>query len=90
MHISSSLQPSHTDPMEVVDAEWEFAIIVKVDNYIRKMDLSVVYTNNLVFMENSINTSEHLLDENGNYKVVGFDLEYTDNHVGHDHMVVVA
>ncbi|KAE8794198.1 hypothetical protein D1007_31072 [Hordeum vulgare] len=39
------------------------------------MDLSVVYTNDPVVVENS-NTIEKLLVEDDKYKVVGFDLEY--------------
>ncbi|KAE8771618.1 hypothetical protein D1007_56496 [Hordeum vulgare] len=46
-------------------------------------DLSLVYTNNHVWVENSIHIMEQLLADD-KYKVVGFDLEYTDGGVGHD------
>ncbi|KAE8807967.1 hypothetical protein D1007_15647 [Hordeum vulgare] len=50
-----------------------------------KADEGVVETTS-----NTINRVEQLLAEEHKYKVVGFDLEYTDGHVGHDHMVVIA
>ncbi|KAE8781812.1 hypothetical protein D1007_44872 [Hordeum vulgare] len=90
MHIFSSLQPSGADPITAADVERQFAIIVKVDTHIRKADLSVVYANDLVLVEKSINTLEKLLAENYTYKVIGFDLEYTGGHAGHDQMVAVA
>ncbi|KAE8805503.1 hypothetical protein D1007_18427 [Hordeum vulgare] len=71
-------------------AEQLFAIIVKLDTHIRKTDLSVVYTNDLVVVENSVNTLEHLLAKDGKYKVVGFDLEYIGGCVGHDQKVATA
>ena len=88
--ISSSLQPSHVDPMAAAGAERQFAKIVKVDTHIRKTDLSVVYTNDPVVVVNSINTLEQLLAEDDKYKVVGFDLEYTGGHVRHDQKVAIA
>ncbi|KAE8786136.1 hypothetical protein D1007_40039 [Hordeum vulgare] len=56
----------------------------------RKMDLMVVYTNDPVMVEDSINTMEWLLAEDDKYKVVGFDLAYTGGRVGHDPKVVVT
>ena len=44
--------------------------------------LSVVYTNDLVSVESSIQTMERFLAED-KYQVVGFDLEYTIGHVRH-------
>ncbi|KAE8782177.1 hypothetical protein D1007_44464 [Hordeum vulgare] len=88
MHISSSLQPSRADPTANVGTERYFTNIVKVDTHIRKTDLSVVYNNDPVVAENSINTLEHLLGEDDKYKVVGLDPEYTDRRAGHDQKVV--
>ena len=48
-----------------------------VDTHRRFMDLSVVYTNDPVWVEHSIHIMELLLAEE-KYKVVVFDLEYTD------------
>ncbi|KAE8819503.1 hypothetical protein D1007_02737 [Hordeum vulgare] len=76
--------------MVVVGTDRQFAGIVKVDTHVRKTDMSVVYTNDPVVVDSSINMLEQLLAEDDKYKVVGFDLEYTDGCVGHDHMVVVA
>ncbi|KAE8783986.1 hypothetical protein D1007_42542 [Hordeum vulgare] len=90
MHISSSLQPSCVNPIVVDGVEWQFAIIVKVDTHIKKLDLLMVYTNDLVVVENSINTMEWLLAKDDKYKVVGFDLKYTCYHVGYDQKIVVA
>ncbi|KAE8806627.1 hypothetical protein D1007_17150 [Hordeum vulgare] len=50
----------------------------------RKMDLMVVYTNDPIMVEDSINTMEQLLGEDDKYKVVGFNLEYTSGRAGHD------
>ncbi|KAE8784695.1 putative methyltransferase PMT27 [Hordeum vulgare] len=61
-----------------------FAITVKVDTHIRHTDLSMVYTNDPVMVENSIIMLKQLLADDGTYKVVGFDLEYTGGCVGHD------
>ena len=49
----------------------------------------MVYTNNPVSMESSIQTMEQFLAED-KYQVVGFDLEYTIGHAGHDQKVAVA
>ena len=60
-----------------------------VDTHMRGKALSVVYTNDLVLVERSIQTMEQFLAED-KYRVVGFDLEYTIGRVGHDQKVVVA
>ena len=62
---------------------------VVVDTHRRFMDLSVVYTNDPVWVEHSIHIMELLLAEE-KYKVVGFDLEYTIGHAGKDQKVDVA
>ncbi|XBI07701.1 hypothetical protein VPH35_135561 [Triticum aestivum] len=49
-----------------------------VDTHRRFMDLSVVYTNDLVWAEHSIHIMELLLAEE-KYKVVGFDLEFVNS-----------
>ncbi|KAE8796491.1 hypothetical protein D1007_28476 [Hordeum vulgare] len=56
----------------------------------RKTNLMVVYTNDPVMLEDSINTMERLLAEDDKYKVVGFDLAYTGDRARHDQKVVVA
>ncbi|KAE8800363.1 hypothetical protein D1007_24137 [Hordeum vulgare] len=61
-----------------------------MDTHVRKKDLSVLYTNDPVVVDNSINTLEQLLVENDEYKVVGFDLEYTVGRARHDRMVSLA
>ncbi|KAE8771534.1 hypothetical protein D1007_56573 [Hordeum vulgare] len=76
--------------MAAAGTERQFAIIVKVDNHIRNTDLSVVYTNDPVVVENSINTLEQLLAEDDKYKVIGSDLEYISGHVRHDQKVIIA
>ena len=53
------------------------------------MDLSVVYTNDPVWVEHSIHVMELLLAVE-KYKVAGFDLEYTRGRVGSFPKVVVA
>ncbi|KAE8812659.1 hypothetical protein D1007_10361 [Hordeum vulgare] len=50
----------------------------------------MVYTNDLVVVENSINTIKQLLAEDDKYKVVGFDLEYTVCRAEYDQMVVIT
>ncbi|KAE8790088.1 hypothetical protein D1007_35603 [Hordeum vulgare] len=61
-----------------------------VKTYMRKADLMVVYTNDPIRVEDSNNTMERLLDGDDKYKVVGFDLAYTDSRVGHDQKVSIA
>ncbi|KAE8779392.1 hypothetical protein D1007_47604 [Hordeum vulgare] len=61
-----------------------------VDTHIRKMDLMVVYTNDPLVVEDSINTMERFIVVVYKYKVVGFDLVYRDTRAGHDQKVVVA
>jgi hypothetical protein len=51
--------------------------------------LSVVYTNDPIWVENSIEAMERLLAAD-KYKVVGFDLEYTRAHVGYGPKVAVT
>ena len=58
------------------DDEQQITMHAMVDTHQRFMELSVVYTNNLVWVEHSIHIMELLLAEE-KYKVVGFDLEYT-------------
>ncbi|KAE8808327.1 hypothetical protein D1007_15228 [Hordeum vulgare] len=87
-NIISTPSTSHTCRISN-DAIMEFGVHF-VDNHIRKMDLTVVYTNNPVMLEDSINTMERLLAEEDKYKVVGFDLAYTSGRVGHDHKVTVT
>ncbi|XBI47091.1 hypothetical protein VPH35_111140 [Triticum aestivum] len=60
-----------------------------VDTHMRRKALSVVYTNDPVAVESSIQTMEQFLAED-KYQVVGFDLEYTIGHAGHDQKVAIA
>ena len=60
-----------------------------VDTNVRGKALWVVYTNNPVLVESSIQAMEHFLAED-KYQVVGFDLEYTIGRAEHDQKVVVA
>ena len=60
-----------------------------MDTHVRRKALSLVYTNDPVSMESSIQTMEQFLAED-KYRVVGFDLEYTIGRAGHDQKVVVA
>ncbi|KAE8778175.1 hypothetical protein D1007_48943 [Hordeum vulgare] len=60
-----------------------------MDTHVRFKDLSVVYTNNPVCVENSIHTMEKLLADD-KYKVVNIILEYTDSRTGHDQKVAIA
>ena len=60
-----------------------------VDTHRRFTELSTVYTNNPVWVENSIHIMELLLAEE-KYKVVGFDLEYTRARAESHTEVVVA
>src|SRR5215216_6487595 len=60
-----------------------------VDTHVRAKALSVVYTNNPISVESSIQTMEQFLAED-KYRVVGFDLEYTMGRAGHDQKVAVA
>ena len=58
------------------DDEQQFTMHAVVDTHRRFTELSVVYTNNPVWVEHSIRTMEMLLADE-KYKVVGFDLEHT-------------
>ncbi|XBI01338.1 hypothetical protein VPH35_130137 [Triticum aestivum] len=60
-----------------------------VDTHVRRKALSVVYTNNPMLVESSIQTMEQFLAED-KYQVVGFDLEYTIGRAGHNQKVVVT
>ena len=71
------------------DNDGKFTTHHVVDTHVRGKALSVVYTNDLVSVESSIQTMEQFLTED-KYRVVGVDLEYTMGHVGHDQKVVVA
>jgi hypothetical protein len=51
--------------------------------------LMVLYTNEPQWVDRCIATFEWFLRED-KYKVVGFDLEYTHEHVGHDQKVTVG
>ena len=67
----------------------QFTMHHVVDTHVRGKALSVVYTNDPVSVESSIQTMEQFLAED-KYQVVGFDLEYTIGRAGHDQKVVVA
>ena len=60
-----------------------------VDTHVRVKALSVMYMNDPVSVESSIQTMEQFLAED-KYQVVSFDLEYTIGRAGHDQKVVVA
>ena len=60
-----------------------------VDTHVRGKALSVVYTNDPVSVESSIQTMEQFLAED-KYRVVGFDLEYTIGRSRHDQKIAVA
>ena len=60
-----------------------------VDTHVRGKALLVVYTNDPVSVESSIQTLEQFLAED-KYRVVSFDLEYTIARAGHDQKVVVT
>ena len=71
------------------DDEQQFTMRPVVDTHRRFMDLSVVYTNDPVWVEHSMHIMELLLAEE-KYKVVGFDLEYTRARAGSRPKVAVA
>ncbi|KAE8811868.1 hypothetical protein D1007_11286 [Hordeum vulgare] len=68
------LRGSNGAPRAVND-ERQFTILVEVDTHKRFMGLSMVYTNHLIWVENSINVMYILLDED-EYKVASFDLAF--------------
>ncbi|KAE8777008.1 hypothetical protein D1007_50257 [Hordeum vulgare] len=78
----------HTERI-YIGAAMEFNVHI-VETHMRKMDLTMVYTNDPVMVEDSINTMERFLGEDDKYKVVGFDRTYTGGRAGHDQNVVVA
>ncbi|KAE8786197.1 hypothetical protein D1007_39981 [Hordeum vulgare] len=57
------------DLVAAASDEWQFTTIVKVDTHMRKTDLSVVYTNDPIIVENSIKKLEQLLAEDDKYKM---------------------
>ncbi|XBI00555.1 hypothetical protein VPH35_129554 [Triticum aestivum] len=67
----------------------QFTMHHVVDTHVRGKALSVVYTNDPVSVESSIQTMEQFLAED-KYQVVGFNLEYTIGYAGHDQKVVVT
>ena len=71
------------------DDEQQFTMHAVVDTCRRFTELSVVYTNNPVWVEHSIHIMELLLAKE-KYKVVGFDLEYTCARAGPRPKVTVA
>ena len=71
------------------DNDVQFTTHHVVDTHVRGKALSVVYTNDPVSVESSIQTMEQFLAED-KYQVVSFDLEYTIGHAGHDQKVVVT
>ena len=71
------------------DEEQQFTMHDVVDTHKRFTELSVVYTNNPVWVEHSIHIMELLLAEE-KYKVVGFDLEHTRSCAGSRPKVAVA
>ena len=62
---------------------------VVVNTHRRFTELSMVYTNNPIWVEHSIHIMELLLAEE-KYKVVGFDLEYTRPRAGSCPKVAIA
>ena len=71
------------------DDEQKFTMCAVVHTHRRLMDLSMVYTNDPVWVEHSIRIMELLLAEK-KYKVVGFDLEYTSTRARSRLKVAVA
>ena len=84
---------AHPAPMALPVADdddgRQFTMPHVLDTHVRGKVLSVVYTNEPVSVEISIQTMEQLLAED-KYQVVGFDLEFTSGRVGYDQKVVVA
>ena len=65
------------------DNSRQFTMHHIVETHVRGKALSVVYTNDPVSMQSSIQTMEQFLAKD-KYRVVGFDLEYTIGRVGQD------
>ncbi|KAE8814681.1 hypothetical protein D1007_08213 [Hordeum vulgare] len=61
-----------------------------VDTHLRNTDLTVVYSDEPVVVEHSINTMEWLLAADDKYKVVGFDLGNTTCRAEHDQKVALT
>ena len=72
-----------------VNNEQQFTMRAVVDTHGRFIHLSMVYTNDPVWVEHSIHIMELLLVAE-KYKVVGFDLEYTRARAGSHPKVAVA
>ncbi|KAE8776898.1 hypothetical protein D1007_50392 [Hordeum vulgare] len=90
VHRNTINTPSMTHTERIYNgAAMEFDVHL-VETHMRKMDLMMVYTNDPVMMEDSINTMERFLVEDDKYKVFGFGLAYTGSRVVHDQKVVVA
>ena len=70
-------------PAAADDNGEQFTMHHVVDTHVRGKALSVVYMNESVSVESSIQTMEQLLTEE-KYQVVGFDLEFTSGRVRHD------
>ena len=71
------------------DDEQQFTMRAVVDTHRRFMDLSVVYTNDPVWVEHSIHMMEPSVAAE-KYKVVGFNLEYTRARAGSRPKVTVT
>ena len=76
-------------PASADDNGGQFTMHHVVDTHVRGKALSVVYTNDPVSVERSIQTMEQFLAEE-KYRAVGFDLEYTSGRAGHDQKVAIA
>ena len=76
-------------PVAADDNGGQFTTQHVVDTHMRGKALSVVYTNDPVSVESSIQTMEQFLAED-KYRVGGFDLEYTIGRAGHDQKVAIA
>ncbi|KAE8809890.1 hypothetical protein D1007_13482 [Hordeum vulgare] len=66
------------------------AATVVAGNHYRWATVAERVTNDPVIVENSINMLEQLLVEDDKYKVVSFDLEYTNGRSWHGQMVIVV
>ncbi|KAE8789536.1 putative methyltransferase PMT27 [Hordeum vulgare] len=68
------------------DNKGNFAMHHVVDTHVRGKDLSVVYTNEPILVESSIQTMEKFLAED-KYQVVGFDLKFSNGRAEKDQKV---
>ena len=76
-------------PEADLDNGGQFTTHHVVDTQVRGKALSLVYMNEPVSVESSIQTIKQLLAED-KYQVVGFDLKYNSGRAGHDQKVVIA